>query len=183
MSLQGPSPAGDAAADAQEWSLEQLAEAAADTHFDSLAVAEIESAFLEGEQHRGPDVSCPCGIGGGGRRSLLAACWDACWLACSTHAWRAPPPCMFTRVRPRRAGTADEDTSGYLSSLRAEADALLTSGRGRGAEAATAQVAAAAAELLEAGDGEAPAARARSMSPATCMHCTPPWKLLPLASC
>jgi hypothetical protein len=50
------------------------------------------------------------------------------------------------------AGTGDEELSGYLSALQAEADALQLSGKGAAADAALTPLAAAADELLESGD-------------------------------
>lgn len=58
------------------------------------------------------------------------------------------------------SGAADEELSGFLSSLQQEADALLIDGRGPAAEAAAASLEAAAAEMLETGD--VPEAEVRS---------------------
>jgi uncharacterized protein YdbL (DUF1318 family) len=49
------------------------------------------------------------------------------------------------------AGTGDEELSGYLSALQAEADVLQLSGKGAAAEAALAPLAAAADALAESG--------------------------------
>lgn len=56
-----------------------------------------------------------------------------------------PPSCTPT-------GTGDEELSGYLSALQAEADALQLSGKGAAADAALMPLAAAASELQEAGE-------------------------------
>jgi hypothetical protein len=53
------------------------------------------------------------------------------------------------------AGTGDEELSGYLSALQAEADALQLSGKGAAADAALTPLAAAAGELLESGEASA----------------------------
>jgi 30S ribosomal protein 3 len=96
VTLAGPSSAVDTPAEEVDLSLEELAAAAEATHLSSLAVADIEAAFLE--------------------------------------------------------GTGDEELSGYLSALQAEADALQLSGKGAAADAALTPLAAAADELLESGD-------------------------------
>lgn len=51
VTVQGLVDAPVAGSEDQEFTLEELTEAAASTHFNSLAVADIEAAFLEGEQH------------------------------------------------------------------------------------------------------------------------------------
>jgi hypothetical protein len=50
------------------------------------------------------------------------------------------------------AGTGDEELSGYLSSLQAEADELRLTGKGAAADAAMAPLVAAADALTEAGE-------------------------------
>jgi hypothetical protein len=50
VTLSGPSSAVDTPAEELDLSLEELAAAAEETHLNSLAVADIEAAFLEGEQ-------------------------------------------------------------------------------------------------------------------------------------
>lgn len=50
------------------------------------------------------------------------------------------------------AGTGDEELSGYLSALQAEADALQLNGKGAAADAALTPLAAAASEMLESGE-------------------------------
>jgi hypothetical protein len=50
VSVQGLVDAPVAGSEDQEFTLEELTEAAASTHYNSLAVADIEAAFLEGEQ-------------------------------------------------------------------------------------------------------------------------------------
>jgi len=48
VTLQGATAAGDDAAADQEWSIEELVQAAESTHYANLAVADVEAAFLEG---------------------------------------------------------------------------------------------------------------------------------------
>lgn len=96
VTLAGPSSAVDTPAEELDLSAEELVAAAEATHLSSLAVADIEAAFLE--------------------------------------------------------GTGDEELSGYLSALQAEADALQLNGKGAAADAALTPLAAAASEMLEAGD-------------------------------
>eukprot|EP00879_Flechtneria_rotunda_P000956 GHRR01001089.1.p1 GENE.GHRR01001089.1~~GHRR01001089.1.p1 ORF type:complete len:343 (+),score=148.46 GHRR01001089.1:153-1181(+) len=48
VTLQGPSPATDADNEEQEFSIEDLVEAAESTHYNNMAFADIEAAFLEG---------------------------------------------------------------------------------------------------------------------------------------
>ncbi|WIA42509.1 hypothetical protein OEZ86_008494 [Tetradesmus obliquus] len=96
VTLAGPSSAVDTPAEELDLSAEELVAAAEATHLSSLAVADIEAAFLE--------------------------------------------------------GTGDEELSGYLSALQAEADALQLNGKGAAADAALTPLAAAASEMLESGD-------------------------------